>query len=290
MATENEEPLSRATNATTKRIKIRLDEIKIDTERYCHRDNNALTDESLKSLMDSLILEDLQNPVEIYRDEDGNAILLKGHRRVTACRLLADKNEPGFTRDREVDAIEVTNATPADLTVRSILDNEVRQDLTRVGRIRVAKKLSDARVPDERAARAMGVSVKTYERDLTIAKHGWMFQHVMDNSIGPTHAYVLLDTAKKEGRLAEMKEDLDAWIAKKKQEIRDEEKRRKARGEDEMKPNEKQVKNELPNHLVEHWLDLIKEKKRFDEDAEWDFAARIKPKEKKPRTSPITCR
>ena len=62
----------------------------------------------------------------------------------------------------------------------------------------------------ERAARALGASVKTYERDLLIAGHPWMFQHVIDDSVAPTPAFKLLAQAKEVGRLAELKEDLDA--------------------------------------------------------------------------------
>src|SRR5581483_499863 len=51
------EILERATAATTKRITVRLDKLKIDLDRFCHRDPKALSEESLTSLMQSLTLE-----------------------------------------------------------------------------------------------------------------------------------------------------------------------------------------------------------------------------------------
>lgn len=62
-------------------------------------------------LMGSLTRKSLLTPIEAVRDEAGKTILLKGHRRVTACRLLAEKNVPGFTSNMKIDAIEVPGAT-----------------------------------------------------------------------------------------------------------------------------------------------------------------------------------
>jgi hypothetical protein len=273
----NTEILSRATSATTKRTTVRLDELVFDLDRYCHRDPEALSEESLAPLLQSLILEGLQVPIEFYVNAKKQKEVVKGHRRVSALRINADKNEPGFTRDLEVEAIEVEGATPQDLLVRSISDNEVRINLDRVGRIRVSKKLYDSGVQVERAARAMAISPKTFERDLLIAKHGWMFQHVIDRSIEPSNAVELLTEAEKAGRLKELKEDLDLWIAKQKEKIRQKERLRKAQDGKELRPAEKEVRHFMPKHLVAHWLDLLRGKTRFDEDAEWTFAAGIEP-------------
>jgi ParB-like chromosome segregation protein Spo0J len=275
--TKETEPeiLERASQAITKRCKARLDEVAFDTDRYCHRDEDALTADNLKTLMDSLVLEGLQVPIEFHVDGEGKKVLVKGHRRVTACRLLADKNTPGFSRDMEVDAIQVQNATVEDLLIRSVADNEVRLNLSRIGRIKVAKKLYDAGVQTERAARALGISPKSYERDLLIARNVWMFQHVIDDSIAPTPAYVLLSEAEKGGRIKELKEDLDAWIAAKKRMIREKEKIRKAKDNKELRPAEKMVRRYMPNHLIEHWLELLRKQQRFDEDAQWNFSAGV---------------
>jgi len=288
MSTENTEPLSRATSATTEHRQIPLDQIKIDKDLFCHRNPEALLPEKLETMMDSLILENIQVPVEVFKNEKGNYTLIKGHRRVSACRLLADKNEPGFTRDMLIPALELMSSSPADRLIRSISDNEVRLNLDRVSRIRVAKKLYDAGISVDRAARAMGMSTKNYGRDLLIAQNGWMFQHVIDDSIDPTHAYDLLVGAQKAERVTEMREDLDAWIAQKKAIIREKEKIRKASGGKELSAADKRVKKFLPKHLVTHWQDLLKQKKRFDDDAHWNFAASIESETEQLRISSVS--
>lgn len=273
------EILSRESTATTDRTKIRLDHIKFGN--FCHRDPVELEPSSLTKLKESVILEGLQVPIEFYRDDQGNVILLKGHRRVTVCRILAGENEAGFTLDMEIDAIEVIKGTPEDRLIRSISDNEVRATLDRMGRIRVAKKLHDAGVSSKRAARAMGLSVKQYERDLLIAKYPWMFQHVIDGSIAPTQAFDLLNAAEKAKRVNELKEDLDAWIAGKKQKIREKERMLKASSLKDLSPAEKLVKKFLVNHLVDHWIELLGKAQRFDEDAHWNYSASLDAESKK---------
>ena len=62
--TKNIAILSRQTNATTRRIKVRLDKIVFDAERYCHRDPDALKPDPLEKLMNSLTVEGQQVPIE----------------------------------------------------------------------------------------------------------------------------------------------------------------------------------------------------------------------------------
>jgi len=50
-----------------------------------------------------------------------------------------------------------------------------------------------------RAADAMGRFRQTFERDVLLAKHAWMFQHTIDESIAPTSAIELLEAAEKAG-------------------------------------------------------------------------------------------
>jgi hypothetical protein len=51
--------------------KVGLDEIVFDTERYCHRDPEALGYENLESLMDSLTQGGKQVPVEFFVNAQG---------------------------------------------------------------------------------------------------------------------------------------------------------------------------------------------------------------------------
>src|SRR5262249_17908538 len=147
-----------------------------------------LSEGSLKPLMDSLVLEGLQTPIEVHKTPDGKYRLIKGHCRVHALRLLADRHAPGFARDMPVPAVEVLGATHEDLLVPSVADNEVRQNFTPVERLLIARKFHDAGVPAERGAGALGVSVKTYQRDLRVARHLWMVEHIIRDHVGHTAA------------------------------------------------------------------------------------------------------
>ena len=283
---------SRQTNATTRRIKVRLDKIKVNLDRYCHRDRAELSEESLQGMCESLVRENgIQVPIEVYIDPHGppdESELIKGHRRVFGSRYNAAKNVPGFKPDMELDALEVVESTPVDRLIRSIADNEVRLNLDKIGRIRVVKKLFDAGVQDERAACAMNISVSTYRRALIIAKHPWMLQHIEDGSIELTHGSDLLALAEEHGCLNEMREDLDAWVADKKRKNRDKEKLQKARGGSDFSAAEKQVKKYMPKHLVEHWKTLLKNHQRFDEAAEWNYAASVEPEKEQLKISAVT--
>jgi ParB-like chromosome segregation protein Spo0J len=279
MATEQITPpvAKRETQAQTKPTKARLSEFVLFPERYSHRSKEEFQKNRLQPLMDSLVSEGLQVPVEFFRDKDGKPVLLKGHRRIHAMRFLAEDHAPGFTTDMEVDALEVINATAEDRLLRSVLDNINRETLTATGRMRAGKVLNESGIDSTRAAFALGISPKQFERDLRIARAGWMLQHVEEESISATYASRLLEEAEKVDRLKELKEDLDAWIADKKRLIREKERIRKAQTGKDLKPAEKAVKNLMPRYLVDHWIDLLRKKQRFDEDASWTFAAGIEP-------------
>lgn len=269
------EPMTRHMTGQTKRRTVRLSDLKMNTDRYCHRQHEELDEKVLEPLMDSLVLEGLRQPVTIYTDSQGNEILIGGHRRVSGLRFLARRNQSGFSEDMEIEAIEIIGATAQDHLVQSVSDNENRKNLSPAERLRTTKRLHDAGVEVRRAARALGVSDSTYQRDLGLVKHPWMYQHIEDDSVAHTVADKLIVAATKAGRLKELKEDLDAWVADKKRELKDKARRYKAETGKDIKPSELMVKNKMPKFLIDHWLNLIKEGRRFDDEAEWDFAGSI---------------
>jgi ParB-like chromosome segregation protein Spo0J len=281
-------PLTRQSTATMKRIRIRLDQIVTEPLRFSHRNRFAFQEAALKPLMDSLVLEGLQVPIEGYRDSQGRFVVTKGHRRIASLRLLAGKNTPGFTADMEVEAIEVENCSPQELLVRSVADNAARQNYSRVERIVAAKRMYDAGVEEVRAAGALCISAKTFQRDLLIAKHGWMFQHLMDDSIDATAAFDLLDAAEKANRIDLVKEDLDAWIAERKRRIREKGKRYKLQTGKDLSPTEKLVRRQMPRHLVDHWVELIQQEKRFDDEAEWEYGAHLDREKRQLKIDAVT--
>ena len=212
--------LERVTEAVMFPVDVPLNEFLLKPELYCHRDEGELDEKSLQPLMDSLVIEGLHTAVEFFRDSEGRPVPIRGHRRITAMRILAERNTPRFTATMPVQAIEVRKATPQDLLCRSVSDNTNRKGYSLVARIRIAKQLHDAGVEVNRAAYAMNYSSKQYLRDLKIAKCDWMFDLVTADNVAHTQAAELLDAAEKAGRMEDLKSHLTNWIEGKKTEIR----------------------------------------------------------------------
>lgn len=249
----------RATQAATRPVMVPLNEIILVPKKFCHRNDAELTDvKKLRPLMDSIAAEGLQDPIEIVRDEQGRPVLVKGYRRASSLKALAKGLTPGFTHDMPVPAVEVTGATEKDLVLRSILDNINRNNYSDTERICAALTLKEVGVSPERAASALGVSVKTYNRDLIVAEHDWMLKHVTQNAVTPTNASKLLEKAVKHGQTEQLKTDLAEWIAKTEAEIT------KKQGKKALRPAQQLVKSKLTKPLVDRWLAQIAKREPFD--------------------------
>ena len=259
--------------------RIRLDQIDRGDLRFYLREVKYLQEANLKDLMPSIQHEGVQSPVEYFQDGTRN-VLVKGHRRVAACAILARKGATGFREDMELDAIEVLETDPNELLIRSVLDNSVRKNLDQLDRIRAGRKLFLAGVPEARAAEALGISVQSYKRDLSIAEDAWMFEHVAGNDVSPTPAATILravaDAEKQHPAIrTQVREELDGWIERKRREIERRDKvlkAKKGRGRG-LSAADLQVKKYLTNQLAEHWADLIRQGDSLDDDAEWTFRA-----------------
>jgi ParB-like chromosome segregation protein Spo0J len=263
----------RATPAATKPAKVPLNEFLLLPERYCHRDEQELTDiERLRPLVDSIAAEGLQTPPEFFRDEKGRPVIVKGHRRISALRWLADKGTAGFKPNMPVEAIEVSGATLEDLLVRSIIDNVNRLTLSPTERIRAAKAMKDRGVKPERAAATLGISVKTYSRMLLIAENDWMFDLVNKHSVPISYAPLLLEVATKEGRLAELQTDLTEWVAAKDKEIKEQ-----IAAQKKLSAAKQLVKTYVTKPLVDHWVAQLRKKEKLDAEIPKDTEIAIDP-------------
>jgi ParB-like chromosome segregation protein Spo0J len=261
MAQERKAPAvpERATQAATRPVKVRLDQFVLVPERYCHRDKAELEDPArLRPLADSIAREGQQTPVEFYRDDKGRLVITKGHRRISALRLLAKDKRAGFAPDMEAEAIEVTGAAPADLVVRSVLDNVNRLSYTPVELVRAARTLRDIGTKEDRAAEALNVSPKTYARMLLIADSPWMFDLVNRNAVPISYAPTLLDVARKEKRLPELEHDLTEWVAAKEKDIKEKGKTKKLTAAQQL------VKSYLTKPLLDHWVAQLRKKEKLD--------------------------
>lgn len=257
--------------------RVRLNQLDRSELKYFLRDEKYLQEDNLKDLLPSIQHEGLQVPIEYFQDE-ARKVLVKGHRRVAACVILARKGAPGFREDMELDAIEVLETDPRELLVRCVLDNSVRKNLDQVDRIRAARRLFLAGVPETRAAEALAISVQSYKRDLSIAENPWMFNHVVANDISPTPAATILKAiaeAEKEYPMirVQVQKELGQWIEVKRLWIEQRDKILKAnrgRGKG-LSEADRQVKRYLSNQLAEHWAELIGQGLPLDDTTEWTF-------------------
>jgi ParB-like chromosome segregation protein Spo0J len=205
-------------------------------DQYCHRKKKELSPEGLQLLTDSIKLEGgIRVPITIYTNSKGQIVVICGHRRVGALQTLADRKEPGFSHDMEIDAIEIVNGTEQDYVTESVTSNESQLKLSQIERLRALKKLDEAGVKGPRAARALGVSKPTYYSDLRVVENPWAYDLVVDESLALSDASKLIKEAKEKERLDELQAHVEGWIAKTKQEQPD-----------------KSVT--ISKALVEHWL------------------------------------
>jgi ParB-like chromosome segregation protein Spo0J len=267
------EVLNLATAAKTESTSVPLNSFVRDDPIFCLRPNAEFDKAALQPLMDSLALEGQQVPVEAFVYETGEYVLTKGYRRVSAMILLATENHPRFKPDMPVSTIIVKEATQQDLLLRAVLDNETRKNLGPLERLEVVKKMTDLHVPVQRAAAALGVSVKTLERDQLLVNNEWMHALVKGGLIVPSTAIPLLAAAKSERRLDELKEDLLGWITETQRKM-------KAKAQAQAKDDSDSavaalVRKAMTRDLVLQWLKQLKQKERFTSEVSWDFGAGI---------------
>lgn len=282
----NEKPsnsiLSRNTQARMKPTKVRFNELVLDPARFCHR----LETKPDENLARSLATEGQNTPFKFFIDEGGNKTLVGGNLRHGGIGVNIERNLPGFTADMEVDAIQILNATEEDLLIISLTDN-LRKEFNQVERILISGKLWSDGVPDERAATALGVNVKTYKRDLALAKEGWLVEYIKEDCIAATTAYALVEEAEKAGRVPDLKEYLETVIDQRKREIDEKEKERLKKTGKGLRPGERLVKNTFTREEIAHLKQQLRTNQPLDQEATWMFQAGVDAEEGKLHISAI---
>src|SRR5262245_25012380 len=173
---EGAQPL--AAKPRTQIIRVRLSQLVLRVEDYSHRAKGALERDALRPLLDSIKMEGLRHPPEVFALGDGTYVIVSGHRRYSCLVLLAQDGVAGFAMDMEVEVVELLDTTPLDRLALSVAENEIRLNLTPSERFDVEKKFVRAGMPDERGAAALGLSLKQYRRDLTLVRNTWMLDLV----------------------------------------------------------------------------------------------------------------
>jgi hypothetical protein len=269
------EILDLATAAKTEEARVPLSKFFLEDKLFKLRSDAEFKKGPLQPLMNTLALQGQQTPVEAFIDSERRYVPTKGYRRLNAMRILADENHPRFQHDMSVWTLIVKDATPVDLITRAVLDNENRKGLEQMERLDVVSRMEDLHVPVQRAAAALGISVKTFERDRLLVQNIWMLDLVKSDSIVASTAILLLEVAKSENRLNELKEDLLSWVADTKSKNEEKARLRKLKDGSELRPADMQVKKAMSRELVVEWVKQLKKKERFTNMVEWGFGAGI---------------
>jgi ParB-like chromosome segregation protein Spo0J len=259
-----------AAKPRTRVIRVRLNQLLV--RDYSQRAAGALEREPLRPLADHIKTEGLRHRPEVYRQDDGIFVVVTGHRRVASLKLLAQDGVSGFADDMEIEVVELLDTTALDRLAWSVADNEVRLNLTPAERVEVVKKFVRAGMPDERGAYALGLSVKQYQRDVTLVRNGWMLALVGKDAIPATTAVELLEAADKKNRPMQLKTFLEDWVAEQELEIEAEGMKR------ELKPAEKVVRSRLTGELKRHWLDQLAAGKDLDAEVQKKVKVDLNPK------------
>jgi ParB/Sulfiredoxin domain len=197
--------------ATTAFVTVALGELKIIQEKYRHRDDEEAKS-GLKELADSILTEGQLTPIEFFVDDRGVKVLICGHRRVLAMKLLVGRNEPGWTEQTLVKAQE-SKGSPEDHVIRSIADNVNRRSLSDRGILSAVRVAIAAKAQHTRIAVALGIPLTTFERYAALARNDQMRTHVENSDIGFSDAIKLLQAAEKANRVDQFLSEFKSIVA-----------------------------------------------------------------------------
>jgi len=262
---------------------IPLDQINQMPEEYRHRADTDLDKDkdSMQALMQNLTTEGQKDPVLVYKSvaKDGIVwfILVAGHMRLQALKLLAEANVPGFSLSMEVKACEILDGHRHDYLLWSVADNVIREQIDELHRVKAALLLLREGVDHTRIRVNLKLSDSTFERYRRLARSPWMLGHVERNEIGLTDAHQLLEVAGGNGgavALEHLQKDLAHLVAVAKTKIQDKREELAERHKD-LKGSEAMVKNYFPAHLVKKWVLDLKQGRRIQGRAKFVYPATI---------------
>src|SRR5262245_8059162 len=290
MSAKQKSEVRRVAQSASRPIRIHLSQINADHEKkFCHRLPDALKADKLKLLAANLVAEGQQTPLTVYDSgsTDGQGrkvfVLVGGFRRYHALQSANKQHldEARLHDDMEVDAVEVVPGSEQsvsdfykDVLLRSVTENEQRLNFSTAEKLLIVKQFEEAKVPAPRAASSLAISGTQYSRFVAVASHDWLHQHVVQNCIGMTDAAELIMLATKYERVKEFKADLDVWV-KEHQALIEQERQELAKVGKKLSGSGEHVKKFMTGKLVDHWAALLKEKKRFGGQPEFQFGILI---------------
>jgi ParB-like chromosome segregation protein Spo0J len=265
-------PQAVPTTMITLPLNVLDDPAKVQDE-FAIRDKQKYARAALADLYEDIKLHGLLDPPQVVRGPDGKWRIIAGHRRLAVLWLLANDAVPGFSADMQIQVVEVQNAPQLNLFVRSVVTNELGEKLDDKEKLVAVQKLDSEHASPREIATSLKISEKTVERDLRITRNPRLHQHVMDDNLPPTTASALAQIAAKAKRLDEFLNYLDAFVARMKKLIEDEERRNKQETGKGLRPNQALVKKRLEPHVVRGWMDALAKNKPLTEEPDLGFLA-----------------
>ncbi len=285
----NQSPPRRQARSTRRQITVRLIQIRLDKDNYCHRADDDLAPDKLSGLSDSLVQEGPQTPVVVVAtddviDFDGQQLpvylLISGHRRFSALKEAGRQNlDPERISDEmPIDAVEVLQGHDQskadfddDLLICSVSENEQRKLLSNDQRLAVVEKFVARRISAQRASSALGISDSQYGRDSELVRDPVMYGWVKEGKLTATLAGKLIEAAKPLGENYDLHSELGRMLSLA-------EKRRDAEVAKKAKVNKKAsllVKDYITSRLASHWVDQVEKGILLDEEVGLKFGIAV---------------
>ena len=238
--------------------KVPFSKIRIDSESYAFRDDGDFSPEALKALAEDIAANGLTTPLLVKALPDGTFLLLDGHRRYFAIKLLIEQGVAGFTAETPVPAhVIVSDASELTVVAKAVSANAQRQPYSDQGRIRAAVRLKRLGMPEAQIARLLGVSESTVARDLELGMDEEMMGHVRSHHLTSTTAAALMNAAARVGRLPEFKLEFQKWVDRVQQQVDAEELARAERDEGSLMLVEKWPQRYLTGEQVRAWKEAM---------------------------------
>lgn len=298
---DQKEDVVRASKSSTHTQKVRLALINVsDQENFCHRDLNRYTkDENIAPLVDSLLSEGLLTPLTVAERKDGENgnptyILIGGHRRLEAIKKINRENldTTRFHNEMEIPVVIVQQQPNQsrqefedDLFFSSITDNSMRVDFTEDERIQIVKRCIEKRVSLPRAARALDIGEKQFQRIASVVSQPWLLEMVTESNLSMTHAVKLLEAVNKNPSLATrnlktLRDFLRQWIFAKEKTLSEQIARAK-KSQRPLSGSAATVKKFVTPQLLASWCECLTNGHELSERAIVEFGINVDPKEGK---------
>jgi ParB-like chromosome segregation protein Spo0J len=278
------DPTPSGGRSRTRAITLTLKDLQNPAEHedeFGNRFKEKYQEGSLGDMIESLKTEkQLLELVQVFKRQDSTWATIGGHRRLAALYFLAQKHTAGFHLDMSVECLEILDASPADLMVRAISDNELGKQLDAKERLLAVQKLNKMDVSKKRGAATLGVTEKHYGREVKIVEHARVLQHVLSDHLMPTAAAAIAEVAVAKGRLDEFLDYFDLWVERKKKEIEKANHLATTETGKGLRPGKMLVMNNLEPHVVRGWLEALAKGNTLTEAGNLGFEATFDKKSK----------